>query len=677
MNPSSNDPDSAETTPLTSSRPGGEITEGIRLVHILIIDWDSQTRETISSAAGRRGFYSTSCTSAEEAIKLCTHSRFDVIIVDSDLYGMPVLDFIEWLHTHPDSMHSDAAKGEKPQVLVTAAGLGQDVFKKLFATGVDDFLPKPLQIEAAEWRLAITEQKIIKARQESVEETRASKNRLRFENIFLEAPDATLILKNREGKIIGANRAVKDLLGYDAKSLLGKYLSLVFPELFQGDGLDAFGSFLKEASTVHSIPYHAPDGTRHEFDITLSAVPWDKGYALMMSFRDVSGRSATQQVQLSDDKELSLRNLAQGAARDFTNIITCVSGNLSLLANRPFIGPDSMELITRAQTACTNATDLTNDLNSFSGSVGRPKNESINLRALLEKTVHFVLYGGTSRPIFKIDADSGPIEGDQSRLALAIEKITQNAEEAMADQPGEGKLVIECNNVSVSESSALPLPEGQYVRIAFSDDGPGIEEIILPRLFDPYFSTKSGSRGLSLARAATVVRAHGGHIRAKSGNGGATFEILLPVSGSKTQKNHESNHALATGAGRRILFLDDEAEIRLVVKSTLESHGFEVFCAKTGEEAIEVYNKADDFGKPFDLALFDLQIRGGMGGEETLTALRKEHPKIRAVVTSGFVDDTVLSNYLEHGFLGVLAKPFRIDQLIAVVSELATNGKEV
>ena len=133
----------------------------------------------------------------------------------------------------------------------------------------------------------------------------------------------------------------------------------------------------------------------------------------------------------------------------------------------------------------------------------------------------------------------------------------------------------------------------------------------------------------------------------------------------------------STGDGRRVLFLDDEADIRTVVKHALESHGFEVYCAKTGEEAIEVYNKADDFGKPFDLALFDLQIRGGLGGVATLTKLREDYPKIRAVVTSGYVDDTVLSNHLEHGFLGVLAKPFRIDQLISVVSELATNGKSV
>ncbi len=128
---------------------------------------------------------------------------------------------------------------------------------------------------------------------------------------------------------------------------------------------------------------------------------------------------------------------------------------------------------------------------------------------------------------------------------------------------------------------------------------------------------------------------------------------------------------------RRILILDDEADIRLVVKQALESHGFEVYGAKTGEEAISVYKRAHDFDKPFDLLLLDLQIRGGLGGVETLKALREKHPKIRAVVTSGFVDDNVLANYLEHGFLGVLSKPFRIDQLISVVSELASNGNSV
>jgi len=647
------------------------------MLHALVVDWDSVARETISAAAGRRGFYSTTCTTADEAKKLCTHTRFDVIVVDSELYGMPVLEFVRWVRSSQDSINSDAEEGENPQILVTAGGIGQEEFKQLFDAGVEDFLPKPLQLESAEWRLAITEQKIRKERTRSLEDARASKNRLRFENIFLEAPDATLILKNREGKIIGANRAVKDLLGYDGKSLLGKYLSLILPELYQGEGLAEFGSFLKAPCTLPSFSYPAPDGTRRDLDITLSTVPWDQGYALMMSFRDVSGRSAQQEVQLSDDKEQAVRDLAQGAARDFSNIITSVSGNLSLLSNRPFIGPDSMELITRAQSACENARQLTSDLCSFSGAVEKPRRESLNLRALLEKTVQFVLYGGSSRPIFQVDADSGPVEGDAARLAFAIERIVENAEEAMVDMPGEGKLKIECGNVSVSEGSRIPLPEGQYVRLAFTDDGPGISNDILPRIFDPYFSTKSGGRGLSLARAATIVRNHGGHICATPANSGVTFEIFLPICGQRTEKNHESNFAPSTGDGRRILFLDDEADIRLVVKHALESHGFEVYCAETGEEAIDVYNKADDFGKPFDLALLDLQIRGGLGGVETLTKLREDYPKIRAVVTSGFVDDTVLSNYLEHGFLGVLAKPFRIDQLISVVSELATNGKSV
>jgi PAS domain S-box-containing protein len=647
------------------------------MLSVLVIDWDSVAREIVSAAAGRRGFYATTCTTAEEAKNLCSHTRFDVIIVDSELYGMPVLDFVTWLQRSPDSLHSSSAAGEESRILVTAGGLGQDQFKRLFAAGVDDFLPKPLQVEAAEWRLAIIEQKIKKARADAAEESRVTKNRLRFENIFLETPDAVLILKNREGKIIGANRAVKDLLGYDGKSVLGKYLSLIFPELFQGEGLNVFGSFLKEACTRHSVPYRTSDGSSREFDITLSAVPWDKGYALMMSFRDVSNRSAIEVVQLADDKESSMRNFAKGAARDFSNIITSVSGNLSLLSNRPFIGPDSLELITRAQSACSNAIQLTGELCAFAGNAGKPACEPVNLRALLEKTVQFVLYGGTSRPVFEIDADSGPIEGDPKRLALAIEKITENAEQAMAGMPGEGVLKVECRNVNIGASSRIPLPEGQYLRIAFTDTGRGIAMETLPRVFDPYFTTKPEGRGLSLARAATIVRSHGGHLRARSGDRGTTFEILLPISGQRTDKNQESQHAPAVGDGRRVLFLDDEADIRTVVRHALESHGFEVYCAQTGEEAIAVYNKADDFGKPFDLVLLDLQIRGGLGGVETLTALRQKHPKIRAVVTSGFVDDAVLSNYLEHGFLGVLAKPFRIEQLVSVVSELATNGKSV
>ena len=104
--------------------------------------------------------------------------------------------------------------------------------------------------------------------------------------------------------------------------------------------------------------------------------------------------------------------------------------------------------------------------------------------------------------------------------------------------------------------------------------------------------------------------------------------------------------------------------------------GHEVFCAATGEDALRAFEKADDFGRPFDVLLFDLDIRSGMGGRETLARIRATHPRVKAIVTTGYVDDTVLENYLEHGFCGVLCKPFRLEHLASAVERLGRGGGE-
>ena len=215
------------------------------------------------------------------------------------------------------------------------------------------------------------------------------------------------------------------------------------------------------------------------------------------------------------------------------------------------------------------------------------------------------------------------------------------------------------------------------MRISFKDQGPGVSEKDRERIFDPYFTTRSNARGLGLARVRAIIRAHGGAIEVEpvsSGarDPGANFRIYLPAVETPAGPVIES-----IGQGKRILFLDDEPTIRAMVEQALGMHGYEVYCAATGEEAIKVCKRAEDFGKPFDLLLLDLQIRGGLGGRETLGILREDNPNIRAVVTTGFIDDAVLANHGDFGFCGVLAKPFRIEQLVDVVSQLCPcpNGE--
>lgn len=646
---------------------------GIELPRLLVIEWEGEVREFLAAGAGERGFEVVACPSSREAVNLCEVNTFDAVVVDSGLYGMDCAEFLRWLRA--GSACRDA------HVLVLLQTGAPDEARAMLAAGADDCLARPVGAEELGTRLAVMEMRRSRLGEQARVEAHLRKNHARFESIFMEAPDAILILKNREGKIIGVNRAVKAILGYDGQGLLGKYLSLVFPELFAGDGLSSFGSFLKNASSVGSLPFRCPDGARKKLDLAMTSIPWDRGFALMLTCRDVTGREAGGRVADADGKADALRRLGEGMARDVNDLVTSIGGNLELLGMQAGIGRDARDLLDSARTACDRVRQLAAELIGMSGRAGGFVPKAVDLRALIEKTVQFRLFQkGKMRPVFRFSDEVDRVAGDEAHLRYVVEQLTDNAVQAMLPDMPAGKLRIECEQTRIgAEPPRAGMRAGEYIKVTFRDDGPGIREADRERVFEPYFTTAKSGRGLGLARVRSIVRSHGGEILVESGEGmerGAVFEFYLPVAMPPAPARpgncvgDGAGQRAGQGAGKRILFLDDEPEIRLVVERALGSQGFEVYCASTGEEAIRAYKRSEDFGKPFDLLLLDLEIRGGLGGRETLGLLRDANPKIRAVVTTGFVEDSVLANYMDHGFCGVLAKPFRVEQLISVVSSL-------
>ena len=134
--------------------------------------------------------------------------------------------------------------------------------------------------------------------------------------------------------------------------------------------------------------------------------------------------------------------------------------------------------------------------------------------------------------------------------------------------------------------------------------------------------------------------------------------------------NYQPSGEKSNDSALRVLVLDDEPHICSMVEKALTREGHEVFCVSTGKAALRAYDKAEEFGRSFDVLLFDLDIRGGMRGDETLSQIRSKNPEVKAIVTTGYVDDTVLENYLEHGFCGILTKPFRISHLTSTIERL-------
>ena len=196
-----------------------------------------------------------------------------------------------------------------------------------------------------------------------------------------------------------------------------------------------------------------------------------------------------------------------------------------------------------------------------------------------------------------------------------------------------------------------------------SDSGCGISRENLPKVFDPYYTTKDKGNGLGLATSYTFIKGHGGHIEVDSEPGeGATFTFYLPATQRKPISQSEREEKVFHGSGR-ILVLDDEEIIQAIAGDLLRHLGYEPHFASTAKECIDSYIDAIDDNKPYDAAILDLTIPGSMSGKETMAKLQEIDSDVRAILTTGYADDPILSEYKDYGFRGVIVKPYNVGQL--------------
>jgi CheY-like chemotaxis protein len=224
------------------------------------------------------------------------------------------------------------------------------------------------------------------------------------------------------------------------------------------------------------------------------------------------------------------------------------------------------------------------------------------------------------------------------------------------------------------------LSPGDYVQLRVADQGCGMPEEVRAKIFDPYFSTKQRGdekgTGLGLTICHAIIQKHGGEIEVTSEVGtGTTFLVHLPACRDEAG-DKEPAEATTALSSARILVMDDDESVRKVIGLTLRRMGNEVEMAPDGKSAIDLYRKAKETGRPFDLVFLDLTIRAGMGGLETMVALRRLDPGVKGIVMSGYSEDTTVREPRKHGFAGVLSKPFDRGKLKEVIARVMGTQRE-
>jgi len=423
-------------------------------------------------------------------------------------------------------------------------------------------------------------------------------------------------------------------------------------------------------------------GAERIIDMSVSPITTDKGatIGMVLVFRDVTERQKMEAELYKARKLDSLGVLAGGIAHDFNNILTGVITNLFMAKVKVKADAETYELLAEAEKASFRASKLVKQLLTFSKG-GAPVKEAVSLKDIIEDSVGFCLSGSNVNYKLEIAPDLSPVEADRGQIDQVLNNLIINADQAM---PGGGNITVKAENITLppgdrgAEAPLHALPSGDYVKVMVSDEGQGISKEDLEKIFDPYFTTKPNGNGLGLTIAYSIIKSHKGFITVDSQIGkGTVFSFFLPVAKAAPKHAGAGVPDPAPVGDLKVLVMDDDSAVRIVVSQLLKSSGCSVVCTSSGEESIKAYGDAMQSGKPFDVVVMDLTVPGGMGGKETVGKIREMDPGAKVVVSSGYSNDPVMANYRDYGFCGVIAKPFNIDEFLNVIKRATAASPDI
>lgn len=516
------------------------------------------------------------------------------------------------------------------------------------------------------WRMELREAR-------SSAELRESRNQLKLQ--FDHMPVGCIVW-GRDFVVQSWNPAAERIFGYRAVEATGRSAyDLMVPKDAEADVKAVWQKIVGGDKAVYSLNNNS---TKSGAQITCEWInaPFSDSEGnvcgAVSMVQDVTQRLEHEKEQLKMEKLESLGVLAGGIAHDFNNILTGIVGNISFAQMFLDAGHRACKPLAEAEKASQRAGELARQLLTFARG-GEPVKDLVSVGQIVREAVSLMLRGSNVRAQLEIPDGLHTIEADEGQINQVFNNIILNASQAMPDG---GTLAISASNEHLESGNQPALPAGNYVRITFSDSGRGIAAELLNKIFDPYFSTKATGTGLGLASAHSIVSRHGGNISVRSIVGqGTIFTVLLPSTGSASgdQKPEAAPSALDVRQGGSILVLDDETMILELAAEMLTHLGYQATTCADGAQAVRLYQEAFQSGQPFAAVLMDLTIPGGVGGKEAARQILALDPRACLIVSSGYSNDRIMSDYRNYGFSGAIAKPYNVGEFRQMLDSLLAS----
>jgi two-component system, cell cycle sensor histidine kinase and response regulator CckA len=521
----------------------------------------------------------------------------------------------------------------------------------------------------------------ITERRQAEEARKQSESRLARIIEFL--PDATFAI-DLEGKIITWNRAIEEMTGFSAETMLGKG-NHEYAIPFYGERRPILVNllFLSDDEIAKRYSFIKKDGDMLYAETDVPCVRgqnrtlWGKASLLrseqgdvigaIEAIRDVTDRKLLESQLLQARKLEAVGTLAGGVAHDFNNILMGIQGYASLMmldldTQHPHHGR-----LKQIEEQVQSATDLTKQLLGFARG-GRYEMRPADMNEIISKTS--TMFGRTKKELTihgKYEKHLWTVEVDRGQIEQVLLNLYVNAWQAM---PSGGELYLETGNVILDEGHATPhaVPPGSYIRVSVADTGIGMEEETKKRIFDPFFTTKEMGRGtgLGLAMVYGIMKGHKGFVDVCSEPGqGTTFTLYLPASAKQIPEERSATPEAIRGA-ETILLVDDEPAVLEVSKEILESLGYTVHGKGGGQEAIAFFREMKN---NIDLVILDM-IMPGLSGGETFDRIRELDPTVKVILSSGYSLDGQAQQIMGRGCRGFIQKPFSISRLSRKIREV-------